>query len=309
MGISTGGFLILDLLFSFVPYLLDTGVQIWNAVEVNELTTNPEFQYPTPLYFEENIEDMEYCEEGWTYFPHTKLCYKFVEETTNWDRAKNCLFDNGTYSGTKQPVLVSIHDNITNNFVSNLKLPNNVQITVNTSTNVQVQVICGHGKHGHAWAGGYGIGQGNEGYWLDGKPWVYTNWGNGKPSNTSNGMHEYYLAMVMDYCMIIENGNVTQWLKGQWINLPKSLLLPSLCQYDPVNDPEIYLTRKKRGVKNDSSIEGDIYTFNFSIRISFEGLVSPILVQLPGLALGFLGIMKAFLNHGCSKQALIDSLR
>ena len=69
------------------------------------------------------------------------------------------------------------------------------------------------------------------------------------------------------------------------------------------------IASKKRGVKNDSSIDKDIYTFNFSIRISFEGLVSLILVQLPGVALGFLGIMKAFLNHGCSKQALMESLR
>ena len=46
-----------------------------------------------------------------------------------------------------------------------------------------------------------------------------------------------------------------------------------------------------------------------SIRITTEGLISLGLVQLPGIALGFLGIMKAFMNHGMTGQAVIDSLR
>ena len=37
MGMS-GGFLVLEFLFRFLPYLLDTGIQIWNAVEVNNMT-------------------------------------------------------------------------------------------------------------------------------------------------------------------------------------------------------------------------------------------------------------------------------
>ena len=46
-----------------------------------------------------------------------------------------------------------------------------------------------------------------------------------------------------------------------------------------------------------------------SIRITTEGLISLGLVQLPGIALGFLGIMKAFMNHGMTGQAVLDSLR
>ena len=34
-----------------VPYLLDTGVQIWNAIEVNSLTANTEFKYPTNTFY------------------------------------------------------------------------------------------------------------------------------------------------------------------------------------------------------------------------------------------------------------------
>ena len=74
---------ILELLFTFVPYLLDTGVQIWNAVQVNDLTANKEFKYPTPLLLNEDYEvNTEQCEDDWTYFPHTKLCYKFFKNIT-----------------------------------------------------------------------------------------------------------------------------------------------------------------------------------------------------------------------------------
>ena len=49
---------------------------------------------------------------------------------------------------------------------------------------------------------------------------------------------------------------------------------------------------------------------DISIRITREGLISLGLVQLPGIALGFLGIMKAFMNHGIMMgQAAKDSLR
>lgn len=67
--------------------------------------------------------------------------------------------------------------------------------------------------------------------------------------------------------------------------------------------------RRKRELQNDLYIDDDIYSIDFSIKISVEGLVSLALLQLPGIVLGILGIIKAFINHGCSKQAVIDSLR
>ena len=45
------------------------------------------------------------------------------------------------------------------------------------------------------------------------------------------------------------------------------------------------------------------------LKISLEGLVSLALVQLPAIALGILGILKAFVNNGFSKQAVKDSMR
>lgn len=45
------------------------------------------------------------------------------------------------------------------------------------------------------------------------------------------------------------------------------------------------------------------------IEITTEGLLSLALVQLPGISLGIFGIMKAFMNHGLSKQTFKDSLR
>ena len=43
--------------------------------------------------------------------------------------------------------------------------------------------------------------------------------------------------------------------------------------------------------------------------ISMEGLLSLALVQLPGISLGILGIMKAVMNHGMTSQGAKDSLR
>ena len=45
------------------------------------------------------------------------------------------------------------------------------------------------------------------------------------------------------------------------------------------------------------------------IEITTEGLLSLVLVQLPGISLGVFGIMKAFINHGMTSQAVKDSLR
>ena len=43
--------------------------------------------------------------------------------------------------------------------------------------------------------------------------------------------------------------------------------------------------------------------------ITPEGLLSLVLVQLPGISLGTLGIMKAIMNHGMTLQGVKDSLR
>ena len=43
--------------------------------------------------------------------------------------------------------------------------------------------------------------------------------------------------------------------------------------------------------------------------ITAEGLLSLGLVQLPGISLGILGIMKAVMNHGMTSQGAKDSLR
>ena len=43
--------------------------------------------------------------------------------------------------------------------------------------------------------------------------------------------------------------------------------------------------------------------------ITPEGLLSLVLVQLPGISLGTFGIMKAVINHGMTLQGVKDSLR
>ena len=100
---------VLELLFTFVPYLLDTGVQIWNAVQVNSLTANTEFKYPTPLLLNEYYEvNTEQCEDDWTYFSHTKLCYKFsVAKATLQLQMSVCLSVCLSVTETPQPLRIA----------------------------------------------------------------------------------------------------------------------------------------------------------------------------------------------------------
>ena len=313
------GLSVFELLLTFVPYLLDTSIQIWNAVEVNILTSDTEFKYPTPFYINE-VEEEDKCEDGWTYFSHNKLCYKSVTNSNKSliltpDRAaENCKFSSQNPSSN----LASIHDSITNDFLSKLKYDFNP-----------------------AWIGGY-----HDGYdwnWRDGTPWDYTNWGTGQPSNRTD---ESYL--VMEYA----HTNGQDWKNGQWNDASWSTwnIPASICQYDPSITEQPLQMRRKRETQNETFMD-DVDIFNlelnfqydpriteqslperrkretqietfmdedisnidfkldFSIKITLEGLVSLVLVQLPGIVLGFLGIFKAVINHGCSKKAVADSVR
>ena len=276
------GLFVFELLLTFVPYLLDTSIQIWNAVEVNILTRNTEFKYPTPFYLSE-VEEEDKCEDGWTYFSHNKLCYKSVTNSNKSliltpDRAaENCKFSSQNPSSN----LASIHDSITNDFLSKLKY-----------------------EFGPAWIGGY-----HNGYdwrWRDGTPWDYTNWGTGQPSNRTD---ESYL--VMEYA----HTNGQDWKNGQWNDASWSTwnIPASICQYDPSITEQPLQMRRKRETQNETFMDEDIsnldFKLDYSIKITLEGLVSLVLVQLPGIVLGFLGIFKAIINHGCSKKAVADSMR
>ena len=80
---------------------------------------------------------------------------------------------------------------------------------------------------------------------------------------------------------------------------------PICCSRSLPPPPQEQQFRKKRAINED------IYEkeFSFSIKISTEGLMSLVCVQLPGISLGLLGILKAFMNHGLSKDTAVDSLR
>ena len=43
--------------------------------------------------------------------------------------------------------------------------------------------------------------------------------------------------------------------------------------------------------------------------ITAEGLLSLVVVQLPGISLGTFGIMKAIMNHGMTSQGVKNGLR
>ena len=84
---------------------------------------------------------------------------------------------------------------------------------------------------------------------------------------------------------------------------PSSGLAVSIIDACPVVENDVRMVTSAP-VSRDNENRQDI-----SIRITREGLISLGLVQLPGIALGFLGIMKAFMNHGMTVRAVKDNLR
>ena len=48
---------------------------------------------------------------------------------------------------------------------------------------------------------------------------------------------------------------------------------------------------------------------NLTLNLFTSGAISWVLVQLPGVCLGFYGISKAFINDGFSKEAMKNALR
>ena len=60
---------------------------------------------------------------------------------------------------------------------------------------------------------------------------------------------------------------------------------------------------------NTSIVNETVVMEDVRFGITMEGLLSLALVQLPGISLGILGIMKAVMNHGMTLQGAKDSLR
>ena len=60
---------------------------------------------------------------------------------------------------------------------------------------------------------------------------------------------------------------------------------------------------------NISIVNETVVSEDVRFVITAEGLLSLALVQLPGISLGVFGIMKAFITHGMTSQAVKDSLR
>ena len=99
------------------------------------------------------------CAAGWTYFPHTCLCYKYLSARKTWAEARaHCR---GLSAGGD---LVSILDKATNNFMRTL--------TTDLS-----------------WIGATDEGSEGSWRWSDGSRWGYTNWSPDNPDNYLNKQH------------------------------------------------------------------------------------------------------------------------
>ena len=100
---------------------------------------------------EEHIDDMEAndmeCITGWTYFPHTGLCYKhYTSWKLYWDQARTFCQSSGPGGD-----LASVPDLATNLFLAAL-------------------------TGSYAWIGATDGGSEGGWRWSDGSPWTFTNW-------------------------------------------------------------------------------------------------------------------------------------
>ena len=100
---------------------------------------------------EENIEDMEAnameCITGWTYFPHTGLCYRhYTAWKLYWEQARTFCRSSGPGGD-----LASVPDLATNRFLAAL-------------------------APSYAWIGATDGGPEGGWRWSDGSPWTFTNW-------------------------------------------------------------------------------------------------------------------------------------
>ena len=117
---------------------------------------------------------------------HTGLYYRFFQSTQSWTGALcSCLASAPRgYSGN----LASVHDNITNTFVTSL-IP------------------------GAAWLGGYQNSNGTEEpwRWSDGSAWDFENWKSGEPNNCCGGVDNMF---GEDYLAVDGKGNGMKWNDG-----------------------------------------------------------------------------------------------
>ena len=133
------------------------------------------------------------CVSGWMEFKHTGKCYKYIPNKITWtDAFKACQ----SISINPSSTLVSIHDNETNNFLTNLT-----------------------GGKEWTWTGGY-QDDNEKWFWTDGSKWRgYDNWSPGQPDD--HGREEDHLGLNF-----VKPGH---WNDFNNQRHPQG----ALCQYDP----------------------------------------------------------------------------
>merc|ERR1719300_877170 len=131
------------------------------------------------------------CKEGWSYYPHTKNCYKYFP-TLKTPSAANDYCKTESEEGS----LVSVHDDDTNYFLRN------------SFTNERI------------WLGAFRAVVGKDVWeWTDGSPWDYTNWAHNKPDGASYGEN---------YVHLYDGGTSSS---GFWNDVKDSQQYSFVCQY------------------------------------------------------------------------------
>ena len=148
--------------------------------EIGVMTEARVYHAASVVSYKDFADWCEYkCINEWTYFAHTKRCYRYYTTMKDWQGALNfCKSETAKWMDAN---LVSIPDKTTNDFL------------LNTMTNTEFWT--------EIWTGG--SIQNGQWVWSDGSEWTgWTNWSNGNPSGGSEDHLEFY-------------GQTGQWNDGQ----------------------------------------------------------------------------------------------
>ena len=130
------------------------------------------------------IDTTEYCAfidcaHGWTYFRHTKYCYRHFNELKNWEAARTACRQYRSFGANSfcsndpscSATLATIHDDKTNDFL--------VTLTKDRYRKFLFNIWTYPVANSQSWIGlSYRYTPKREWFWDDGSPYTYENFAN-----------------------------------------------------------------------------------------------------------------------------------